>query len=109
MLFAFASAGFVALFFFHNFFSTSQDFEVPPPPPPLVIPTSHPSKWTTQEVCDWLEAQGLVHLRERFSEHRIRGSALLALTDAVLKEELQLPYGDRVDLMSAITNLKVCT
>jgi hypothetical protein len=66
-----------------------------------------PTTWNVPEVCAWLDFKQLSHLKPIFTEQRIRGAALLSMTEQIMKEELKLPYGDRVDLADGIRELKV--
>lgn len=46
--------------------------------------------WTVDDVCEWLENSGMGKYKDAFRKHYIDGLALLLLSEADLKQDLNI-------------------
>lgn len=73
---------------------------------PKSSPTIHVSKWSEQQVVDWLSTVGLSKYSRDFKNNGISGDVLVLLDDEALKDIGVVTIGQRLALLSAIYRLK---
>jgi hypothetical protein len=64
------------------------------------------TKWTTQEVCNWLVSAGFGDVAPVFERHQISGPVLPRINDALLKEMGVDIIGRRVLLMNEVVKVQ---
>ncbi|TKY87921.1 hypothetical protein EX895_003017 [Sporisorium graminicola] len=73
---------------------------------PTSSPTIHVSKWSEQQVVDWLTTVGLSKYARDFKTNGISGDVLILLDEEALKDIGVVTIGQRLALLSAIYRLK---
>jgi hypothetical protein len=62
--------------------------------------------WTVDDVCTWLQAEGLTQWEEKFQEHEVDGACLLELTAADLESDIGVTkMGPRKSILRCIQKL----